>query len=675
MAKQEIDIGVEGNDGTGDSIRESFKKVNENFSELFAVFGLGGTISFTALDHPPSQYSGNESSVPLVNTNATFMSFYRFVSDSGANNNSVSNPSSTTNSVFFTFTDPDPTTPNDSGSVRIVINDPHIERDPDPRLLNPLSVEAPAAYSNAQNTILRNISGSGDSATTMVDNWNAIHDSLPQISTDNLLISKGYADDTYINADGDELTGLLTYDTGVGPASGREIPAMEDVISRAGSKENRTMLQDLFATDHPAPLQGAGTPQGEDDLQFVTKLYVDTQGYASPTNLFVSTKGDDSQAFTPSGQEGRSLSYAYGSVNAAMQRAEQIIQSTPFEPGPYVQTITHSGNKINSAVDTVTGVGSPVATSAAARAIVESKKIQIAFDTTDYINTNFPSLEYDEGICRRDTQLILQSIGLDVEAGSTANYLTRWAGFRYNANPSGILAKTKQLTETIAGIRKAQQLLQAEFIADGTISATVQGYYGDRFDEIVSLIENNEDLNVNLVYGNSYTFSFTNGGQAAVDQGIAGNPDLRAGKIIVGKQSGAKGIITAYARAATGTTDSITVQLLEPFDFDVGEELEFASVVRNNQVTTTGGVIADVGTAGDSNAYVDGAVLASSAVASQIFACNGVAGVGSGGSGATAGIPLTPDEIRVTMADPGLSAASVTVTFIGFTFTETLDLV
>ena len=31
MARQEIDIGVEGNDGTGDSIRESFKKVNTTF--------------------------------------------------------------------------------------------------------------------------------------------------------------------------------------------------------------------------------------------------------------------------------------------------------------------------------------------------------------------------------------------------------------------------------------------------------------------------------------------------------------------------------------------------------------------------------------------------------------------------------------------------------------------
>ena len=38
-------------------------------------------------------------------------------------------------------------------------------------------------------------------------------------------------------------------------------------------------------------------------------------------------------------------------------------------------------------------------------------------------------------------------------------------------------------------------------------------------------------------------------------------------------------------------------------------------------------------------------------------------------------IPITPDEIMVTMADPGASGASVTVTFIGMTFTETLDLV
>ena len=53
MARQDIYLGVEGNDGTGDSIREAFKKANENFTELYAVFGQGGTISFTALSDTP----------------------------------------------------------------------------------------------------------------------------------------------------------------------------------------------------------------------------------------------------------------------------------------------------------------------------------------------------------------------------------------------------------------------------------------------------------------------------------------------------------------------------------------------------------------------------------------------------------------------------------------------
>ena len=584
MAKQEIDIGVEGNDGTGDSIRESFKKVNENFNEVYAVFGLGGAISFKALDDTPSVYTGNESSVPLINTGGTGISFYKFVSDAGTNTNDISNPSPLTNSVFVQFADPDPTTPNVSGTVKIVINDPHIERDPDPRIANPLSVDAPAAYNVATNNILRNTTGVGDDINTLVNNWNTVHDSATTITESNLLISKGLADDTYLNADGDELTGLLSYDTGVPIASGREIPAMEDVIARNGSLENRTMLQDLFLSDHPAPLQGLGTPNDASDLQVPTKLYVDTQGYSSPTNLFVSTSGDDSQKFAPVGKEGRSLSYAYKTIAKAMERAEEIIESTPFEPGPYVQTITHTNNTINSVISTLTGVTSPVTNSATAKGIVDENLISISYDVTDHINATFPTLEYDEAICRRDVRLILQSISLDVQAGASANYLTRWAGYRYNANPSGILAKTTQLAETIAGIRKAQQLLQALFTANGTLGS-VPGYYDDRFDEIVSLIQNSEDLDVNLVYGNNYTFTFTNGGNAAVDQGIAGNPDLREGKLIVGKQSGAKGIITDYTRAITGTTDEVKIRLVEPTDFEVGEELEFGQLVRNNQVT------------------------------------------------------------------------------------------
>lgn len=39
MTKQVINIGEEGNDGTGDSLRVSFDKVNSNFTELYSTTG------------------------------------------------------------------------------------------------------------------------------------------------------------------------------------------------------------------------------------------------------------------------------------------------------------------------------------------------------------------------------------------------------------------------------------------------------------------------------------------------------------------------------------------------------------------------------------------------------------------------------------------------------------
>jgi hypothetical protein len=60
MARQNVDIGVQGNDGTGDSIRESFRKVNDNFIQLFAIFGSGDTIAFTDLDDTPDSYTGDQ---------------------------------------------------------------------------------------------------------------------------------------------------------------------------------------------------------------------------------------------------------------------------------------------------------------------------------------------------------------------------------------------------------------------------------------------------------------------------------------------------------------------------------------------------------------------------------------------------------------------------------------
>ena len=59
MAKRTINIGLEGNDGTGDNIRLAFQKTNENFTELYALYNPDGTISFASLsdgvDYAPNQ--------------------------------------------------------------------------------------------------------------------------------------------------------------------------------------------------------------------------------------------------------------------------------------------------------------------------------------------------------------------------------------------------------------------------------------------------------------------------------------------------------------------------------------------------------------------------------------------------------------------------------------------
>ena len=578
MAREEIDIGIEGNDGTGDSIRESFKKVNQNFTELYAVFGLGGTIAFKSLDDTPDTYLGNEGAIPAVAQDASGVNFYKFVSDSGGNNTDKSSPSESTNSVYVEFTEPgNPTV--DSGTVKITILDPHINRDPDPELTAPLNASAVMAYNNDTNTILRN-TGVGDTITDLVADWNTIHSGASAISADNVVISRGYADDRYVNVAGDTMTGALNVPSG---NTGTNVPQTQEVITRAGTVANRTMLDTLYLADHPSPLEGFGTPNGADDLQAVTKLYVDTQGYASTTNIFVSPAGDDEQATTPPGQEGRSLQYAYKTINAAMARATEIIDATPFEPGPYVQTVTYNNGVDNSQVAVVSGVLSPVSTSDLAATVVDTYKNTVADNVLEFLATTYPTLTYNQELCRRDIALIIDSVKLDVQNGG--NYLSRWAGKRYHANPSAVRARTIQYTETVAGILKAKADIIGYLTAAGTISSPVITAYGDRFDDVVTFLNDSTADDAALVVGSGYAFEIGNGGNASVDQGIAGNPDLREGKVIKGKLSGAVGLITDYQRAYTGSTDRLVVELKEPIEFIVGEELEYGNLTQNNQIT------------------------------------------------------------------------------------------
>ena len=92
MTKQIINIGTQGNDGTGDSIRDSFDKVNKNFTELYAVF-KSANIAFSDLSDAPG--TANFVITSIVANGATVT--YNFTNP----NTTYGNPYPITSSVII----------------------------------------------------------------------------------------------------------------------------------------------------------------------------------------------------------------------------------------------------------------------------------------------------------------------------------------------------------------------------------------------------------------------------------------------------------------------------------------------------------------------------------------------------------------------------------------------
>jgi len=402
MARQNVDIGVQGNDGTGDSIRESFRKVNENFVELFAIFGQGDRIAFTDLDDAPI-YGPNQ--VIISNADASALLSKALVGGEGIQ---VDN--------------------EDDNQIRIIATGGKVSTDPVPAL---------GGHLDAQNFTIGNLP---DPTDDVAADFNNTHNTF--ISADNLVITRGYADQRYLQTSGGpgigsqvrvrgepldqseysktvanwvdgyavitnhgfntgsngvpykyfasiaSATGLLNgltyylrfvdknrlslHPTRADAIDGtnRIIVNDPEIITRgvetltdffydpelSGSwvsnealprksvvrREGDTMTGALVLFDHPGTLAGSGSPTGPDDLQAATKYYVDNSSFASESNLFVSMAGDDAQTKTPAGKEGRAFAYAYETVGAACQKAEEIIAASLSEPGPYRQLLTYA---------------------------------------------------------------------------------------------------------------------------------------------------------------------------------------------------------------------------------------------------------------------------------------------------------------------------------------------
>jgi hypothetical protein len=669
MARQVIDIGTVGNDGTGDSIRESFRKINENFRDLYAVFGEGGQIRTTDLDDWPDQYAPNQI----------------FVANDFGDNILAKN---------LTPGDGIEITQN-SSAVIISSTSTSVQSDISPKLGGPL---------NANDFVIAKIAEPTDSQS--IDLFNAIHGlaGSQAITEDDLVINKRYADQRYIrqsggasgggsvrvrlepatpaeytftisvwentsaggnlarvnahgldtaydgyavkyNSTGTNATPLnevTTYylkivdenhfslhnseldakaGTGkvavaVGSGTGVQtlvdafydvnLPgnfALNEALPRVSTvrRSGDIMTGALTLYDHPGALAGQGTPNGDDDLQAATKLYVDSSAFASQINLFVSVSGDDAQVGTPPGKEGRAFAYAYATVGGACAKAVQIIDSAAEEPGPYRQRIafTIGATTTNSTVQTVGFSGGSGYT--AVQTLLNLNREWIKAETVAYIDATYPDLFYDRELCGRDVGLIIDAIIIDVLVGGNAQSIA--AGKSYFRNASARIAATTQGVETIDGINYAKSLAdyalqeinppvirQSVYTRQSSISAstnsTMRTEVANRFDIVVGFITNGIDWIAAPIrsFGTGVVnVTVNNGGNGYVDQGIPSNVDIIPGKLIRGILSGATGRIITYTPGATN--DTIAVNLLTPYNFITTEEIEFAEANKDVQIT------------------------------------------------------------------------------------------
>jgi len=261
MARKIIDIGLVGNDGTGDSIRDSFRKVNDNFRELYSSLGLGERLTFINMDDTPLSYVGQNDpetgSTPVLTVNDT---------ESG---------------IAFKHIRPGVGTSINFSETEITINSEFsaLSGDPEPKLGGDLS-----ARSGGQQHRILDL-GTDDNPLQPIYQHEAVN--------------KEYADSKV------SLAGVDAID-----------PAIDAKNTAFG-----IMTGPLVLSRDPEPEDD----EVYDGLIAATKRYVDNSAFGSIVNLYVATSGSDDRIGISKELQGRALAYAYRTLEAACKRAEELV--------------------------------------------------------------------------------------------------------------------------------------------------------------------------------------------------------------------------------------------------------------------------------------------------------------------------------------------------------------
>jgi len=525
MARQDINIGVEGNDGTGDSIRESFRKVNENFQEIYAVFGQGGSIQFTSLSDTPDALLPN--TIPLVNDAGDQINLVEFASNSALDETAQ-------DTITFSY--------SVAGKLVISTAFTKLSDDQKPSLGGPLNVGG-------------NAIGNVAISQSAVQEFNNRHNT--NLTIDDLVITKGYADRRYISSglpirvagepasrddyilninryiDGNIEVLSHGYDTGInGTAfifnsiytdptnltseqtyylryistdrfsvhSTQEDAQIVDDNAAAATKiyitgdiaadDEHTMvdkgldvtLEGNFLSDVAMPRSSVLRRQGDTmagsltlsdhpgDLAGFGVINGDDDLQAA-TKLYVDNSGYSSTVnlFVSTNGDDRMIGVPPGKEGSAFNYAYRTINAAARRAEELVKTAPEEPGPYFQTITRDNGDDTANVVSAEVdvpvyeqtRRLMELNREYVQKEISGYIAFTFPEFIYEVQTCERDIGLIIDAIAYDINRQLEANYLTRQAAERYYSSTSGRYAITKQLSETVGAITTAKNIVDA----------------------------------------------------------------------------------------------------------------------------------------------------------------------------------------------------------------------
>jgi hypothetical protein len=555
MSRQIVDIGVQGNDGTGDSIRESFRKVNENFQELYSVFLEEGAFTFQDLSNVPDTLEPN-----------------RIITTDNSGKNVLARELVSGGGIEINIDDP--------AKIEIKSTGGSINSDPLPTLGGQL---------NANGLIIANLAAPDAEKVKLFNDLRARQGASTTI--DDLAIPKGYADRRYLRRSGGSASGQIRV---------RQEPTTRNEYTLTiGSYVNNN----IYIANH-------GFDSSIDGSSFVYRSTgTDATGFKSSLVLTASANLDIGRTYqiVATGTNNFTLSGAARNQIGEIFKATAVTSTDGTSIAKPVYFLKYvNSNELSAHLsfeDAQTGINKIELSGGTGVQTLIDAYYQSSLSGNWVSNEVLPR----SSVVRRQGDTMAGALYLSDHPGALTGSGTPvgdddlQAATKYYVDSSSFASTVNLYVSTVGD----DVQLNAPLGKEGRAWAYAFRTLGKACEKAEYLIKNapyetgpyrqlityNNSISKSIVLGTApgvngtLEITFTNqNGTKPVDQGATNNIDITPGKLLKGRTSGAYGFIYSYNGPNGTDGDSINLQNVSG-TFLEGENLEFGDSVKTINIT------------------------------------------------------------------------------------------